>query len=204
MTTRNRPKPGFTTLHIRMHINALADHAVFVTRDCLIYGTRNAVDIALSRMVKSKVIMRLTNGVFLKINPLLKLKLPSILEVAHIKARAFGKKIFDHGAQLAHKLRLVEQGHPGPTYITDGPTSSFLYGETRIYFKGAAPRKVNLGGKEQGPLINALWYAGKRRVTGTTLPAATAHLGRVERHQLRKSPHLMPIWLSEFFCPLGP
>ncbi len=202
MTNRPRSKPGFTALHIRIYVNELADHAMFVTRDCLIYGTRNAVDITLSRMVKAGIIMRLTNGVFLKVNPILKLNLPTALEVAKAKARAFGKMIFEHGAYLAKKLSLVEEENPGPTFITDGPSSSFLYGETRIYFRAAAPRKVNLMTAKQGSLLNALWFAGRRRINWSTLPSATRYLGRIERHQLRQEMHLMPTWLSEFFSPL--
>ncbi len=203
MSNLERPNNGYTSLLVRMHIRKLADQAMFVTRDCLVYGTRNAVDLVLSRMVKARIIIRLARGVFMKMSSISKLKLPSVLEVAQAKAKAFGKRIFEHGADLAKKLGLVEEANREPSFITDGPTSSFLYGETRIHFKGAAPRKVNLIVKDQGPLINALWYAGRLRTDGTRLMNATRHLGRTERHQLRESMPVMPTWLSAFFCPLS-
>ncbi len=202
MVTTRCPQLGFTALHIRMHINKIDVHEMFATRDVLVYGTRAAVDMALSRMVKKGAIIRLTNGVFMKVCPEVKLEMPTALQVAQTKARAFGKKIFEHGASLAKRLGLPVSEHLQPTFITDGPPTSFRYGQNRIYFKTAAPRKVNLIELAQGSLINALWHTGQRRINWSNLPSATLYLGRKERHQLRDSIHFMPTWLTRFFSPL--
>ncbi len=203
MSNTGRPNLGFTALNIRIHINKMAVHQMFVTKDVLVYGTRAAVDMAMSRMVKKGAIMRLSRGVFMKICPEVKLVLPSVWEVARAKARAFGKKLFEHGADLAAKLGLPAVANAEPTYITDGPPTSFRYGEKRIYFKTAAPRKVNLAELNQGALINALWFPGQRRVNGRNLGDATRRIGREERHDLHSSMRFMPTWLSEYFCPMS-
>ncbi len=189
----------FTSARIRIHIRALSEQDIFVTRDLLGYGTRAAVDIYLSTLVKSQKIIRLARGVFVKAPSRLIYTLPTLHQVAEAKARAFNKKISLHGADVAKRLGIVAQGNTEPTYISDGCTTSFLCRGTRIHFKGAAPRKVNLLKTQQSSFIKALWHIGKARMNPKILAHASSSLGRAERRQLHESMAVMPTWMTQYF-----
>lgn len=157
----------FTSARIRIHIAALSEEDIFVTKDLLNYGTRAAVDIYLSTLVKAEKIIRLARGVFIKKPSRLNYVLPNALQVAHAKAHAFGKKIFVHGADAAKRIGIVTSGNAEPTYISNGSTTSFRFGDTRIHFKGAAPRKVNLAENKQGAFIKARGMSARNKLIQT-------------------------------------
>jgi len=90
-----------TTHRIKRHLAKLPNGSIFPTRLFLPHGYRAAVDRCLARLVTQGRIVRVTRGVFMKTIPEQNLPLPSIEEVARIKARAFGREIFVHGATAA-------------------------------------------------------------------------------------------------------
>ncbi len=190
---------GITSMRIRKHIHQLSDSDIFVSRDFLGYGTRNAVDLCLSRMVNNGIILRLARGVFVKVVDAFNQELPSVYKVAEAKCRAFGKMLFMHGKDFAHWFGLVPEGNVERTFITNGCGTSFRYRNIRICFKNAAPRKVNLTKSKDGSLISAFWHFGKALTTPQLLHAATINLRRVERSELYQSIPLMPGWLAKFF-----
>ena len=73
---------------IQRHIRMLPARQIFTTREVLIYGTRTAVDSALSRMVEREVIARLARGVFVRDDS----AEPTVAEIASAKAKAYGKE----------------------------------------------------------------------------------------------------------------
>ncbi len=179
--------------YIRRHIARLRSHELFVSRDFLPYGTRSAIDNALYLMVKTGEIVRLTSGVFMKrTHPRRK---PSALAVAQVKAEAFGKQIFQHGADSAKDLALTERGNSHPTFLTTGHSTSFRFGKTRIYLKALACRKVLLNKLKVGKAINALLHLNYRTDT-KVIALLFRNSGRFERDQLFRATKLMPGWLS--------
>ncbi len=184
----------FTAAHVKRHIARLQEGQIFTSREFLSYGTRAAIDQALYRLVKSGYIRRLARGVF--IVPQAGARSPTPLEVAAAKARAFAKHIFQHGAEAGKMLGILAEGNREITYSTNGPSSSFRYGNIVIHFKRSAPRKIACGDTAVGLVIRALWHIGKRGHTSALSRAASSGLGRTERGELRQHAGLMPQWMS--------
>ena len=80
-------------------------------------------DQALSRLVKCGILIRVTRGVFIKESSIM----PSAMEVARAKARAFGKEIARHGADLAKELGLTQVVSQVQKFAVNGRSSSFLF-----------------------------------------------------------------------------
>lgn len=155
----------WTTSYIRRHIAKLKTNELFVSRDFLVYGTRYAIDNALSMMVKTQEIVRVARGVFMK--TVYPLRLPSAFQVARVKALAFGKQIYEHGANAALEFGLNAKIHGQPTFATTGRTTSFAFGKTRIHLKALASRKVLVNKLLVGKMITALLYDNNRANTQT-------------------------------------
>ncbi len=183
------------TTFIRRHIYLLPVGQLFTTRDMLVYGTRTGVDQALSRLVKRGVILRLARGVFARQGSCM----PSVFEVAVTKARAFGKAIARHAADLAREAGLTAAAHPQSIFSVIGSSSSFLYGSIRIRLRAAAPRKIRLADRKSGQAIRALWHLGRFACTPGAIMAATQSFGRSDREEVRQSARWMPAWLSDQF-----
>ncbi|MBX9724647.1 MAG: hypothetical protein K2X81_24800 [Candidatus Obscuribacterales bacterium] len=124
---------------VREFANNIADNVMFTTSQLLEFGSRNAIDIQLCRMVQSGVIKRLAAGVFIK--PAANKLIPSACEIAKTKAERFGKII-------AQRLNLLKPDEL-VIFYTDGCRSSFRSVHGRLYFKHQAPRKL----KQNKPVL---------------------------------------------------
>ena len=180
---------------IGRHINRAPANRIFTTRDFLSYGSRRAVDQALFRMVRSGWIVRVARGVFVKQGT----KLPSVLEIASAKAKAFGKQITRHCADLASDLVLTARGTTELTFATSGCTSSFLAGDTRVQMKHIGPRKTVLGDTKAGRAIRALWHLGQAACTAYHVSTAHRSFSRTDYEEFRRSAAWMPAWMTRLF-----
>lgn len=126
----------------------------FSTAQVLSCGNRNAVDIALCRLVKKRVITRLAAGIFVVNSD--SGVLPSPGEIARAKASRFDKK-------------LVE-GRSGPQsafcYFTDGCRSSFqtIYG--RICFRHRSPSKRKSHHAHSEAVTNSQQLRPEKKIIG--------------------------------------
>ncbi len=188
-------------------ISILPAGQVFTTRECLNLGTRACVDKALQKLVKTGYILRLTGGVFVRRFGLV--KLPTMLEMAKIKAKAFGKELRIHGTDTAAEHKLTPQGNQEPTFYVDGSTSSFSYQGCRIHLKKCGRKSMRMEDSRAGLAIRALWSMGEENVD-QFLINKIAHLWQSNRDEKQKiflSKAWMPAWLGDFFPPstyLGP
>lgn len=176
--------------NIVTHIANLDPDTIFATAVFLNYGTRNAVDQALFRLVKRGALCRVARGVF---------TLPSrkteIFEVALCKANAFKKQIAMHGLDLARQMGFIADGHAVPTFVTSGATSSFFVGQQVVRFQGVSKKKMALPDNNAGNLLRALW-AIDCEIPAPALTKAISDLTQKHRLQLLNSAHLIPGWLQ--------
>jgi hypothetical protein len=105
---------------IRGHIARLDFDKILLTGDLLEYGSRASVDVALSRLVGAKVLLRVANGVFVRAGS----KIPTAEEIAKAKAERFGKTMGAYKGNLSGEVHLGGDREPY-LYATDGRTSSF-------------------------------------------------------------------------------
>ncbi len=128
-------KTSFTSPFVRRYINRLSPNTIFSTQEVLQYGTRAAIDKALSRLVKNGHIIRIARGLFRKED--YDVPLPPIIEIAKFKAQAFNKEIFTKDVNTEAISDLES------TFLTNGRSSSLRYGNTFIRLKGISPKKLD-------------------------------------------------------------
>ncbi len=193
--------------YINRFISLLPDGQVFTTRECLNLGVRASVDKALQKFVKTGFIVRLTRGVFVRSFGLT--KLPTILEIATIKAKSFGKDLRIHGQDTAAEHKLTPQGNQEHTYYVDGSTSSFWYRGRRILMKKCSRKSMRMEDSNAGLAIRALWSMRKENVDLLLINKISRlwQSSREEKQKIMLSKAWMPAWLGDFFPPgsyLGP
>jgi hypothetical protein len=142
-------------------------------------------------------LIRLARGVYLKGGATE--TVPSPLEVARVKAQAFGKILVKHGADLAREFGLVTEPAQAPTFLVNGRSSSFGFGELVINLKGTCMKKIYLGDCIAGEVVRALWHVGKKGCNSAAIAMVTRRCGRVERQLFRQSARWMPGWMSSQF-----
>ena len=179
------------------YIAALVAGRLFTTQELLHLGTRDAVDACLYRMVKAGQIIRWANGIFIRAEESDN-RIPSVLEIATVKARRFGKKIAQHGLDAAHALGLSDEGNPTPTFLACCRTTSFLFAKTtRIRLRGTVPRKLFLLDQFGDSVVKALWHLGEKVVTVELVKKLIDKLTPAQIKQVRTMRDKMPSWMSD-------
>ncbi len=116
---------------VKQLIADIGPNVLFSTRQILSRcrtKARNAVDLALRRLVEKAVIMRIAAGQFILISK--DLSLPSAVEVARAKAETFGKRIYESNEK------------DNLSFLSNGCKSSFKSVHGRISLKHIAPGKI--------------------------------------------------------------
>ena len=100
-----------TAERIDGRLKTVGEGYVFTPRDMLDLGTRPAVDQALSRLTRAKVVRRLSQGLYYypRRDSVFGLRAPSTDAIAKALARETGSTIQVIGAQAANQLGLLFQ-----------------------------------------------------------------------------------------------
>jgi hypothetical protein len=134
------------TAFIRRHINRLSERNVFKNADLDSYGSRASIDKALSKLVKKESIVRLTGGLYMKGDAAT--PRPSNLEVARLKAQAFGHQLIEEADDPTF-AGIQTPGKNEVTFYFTGNTTSFMYGDTKIILKSISPKKIRAQKKQR-------------------------------------------------------
>jgi hypothetical protein len=197
--------PQSTDSRILSTIHRRGRGSVFVPADFLGLGSREAVDVALHRLVRSGTIRRLARGVydFPKEHPVLGPLQPSAEAVARALAGRDRTRLQPAGAYAANALGLSDQVPAKAVFLTDGPSRMVTIGSTTIQLRRTTARNMAAAGRLSGLLIQALRELGKEHVT----PERRAHLKRTlpakERRELIKDIRLAPAWMHPIFRELA-
>ena len=146
------------TKSIREYLNAIPIGRPFATGSLVRFGTRAAVDQALSRLEKDQEILRVARGIYVKprLNSILGRIRPGIFEVAQAITEAEGAKLAIHGAAWALKFGLTTQVMTSSTYLTDGRDRRLHVGKALLTLRHASPLEMRLAEKPSGRAILAL------------------------------------------------
>ncbi|MCA9803633.1 MAG: hypothetical protein KC777_16790 [Cyanobacteria bacterium HKST-UBA02] len=131
---------------IRAFISTLEKDTIFTTRDLLSFGTRGAVDNAVSDLVKREEIVRIMPGVFSLPGSQRKV---SLKELAIIKAESFGREISEHTFDPPSGIPDNEVW-----FATTGSNSSFKFGSMTIKFKPTKRRGMTRGDSRLGKVAS--------------------------------------------------
>lgn len=136
---------------------------VCTPRDFLDIGSREAVDQALSRLVKSGRLRRIGRGLYDKPKTSGVLKRPASVDlnaaIAAI-ARRDGIRVMPDGMAAANQLGLTNAVPARPCYVTDGASRSVEIDGRTLQFRHASPCVMRWAGKAAAPVVQALRWLG--------------------------------------------
>ncbi len=170
------------------------------SRDLLHLGERAAVNRALSRLVRSKRLLRVCRGLYMRRiqtrfglrPPFLELALKSLSEL-------WGETIVPGLGSAANVLGLTTQNPIRSIYLTSGPDRILHFGAHRVEFKHAPAWQLAAPRRTAGMVIRAVAGLGRNEVE-VTLDAALPKLSSEELTELASFCDALPDWISE---PLG-
>ena len=132
-------------------------------KDFVDLGSREAVDQALSRLVKSGHLRRVGHGLYdrPRFSSLLNSPAPADIDVAVAAvARRDGVRIMPDGLVSANQLGITNAVPAKPSYITDGPSRVLKVDGRTIHFRHASPRVMKWSGRPSAPVVQALRWLG--------------------------------------------
>ena len=113
----------WTSAFILAHFMRFAENTLITRRDLLNYGTQDAVDSALRRMIRRDIIIRVAWGVYVR--PLRGQPIPPPEDIAAVKIAAFHRTQLSAGRDVAREHGLSQAGEPEVVFEVDGASSSF-------------------------------------------------------------------------------
>ncbi|HEX2901256.1 MAG TPA: DUF6088 family protein [Bacteroidia bacterium] len=141
--------------------------AIVFPSDLKSLGNPDAVKMALCRLAKEKVIVRLAQGIYLypKIDPELGVLSASIESIAEAIARRDRARILPTGDFAMNRLGFSTQVPMNFVFLTDGSPRSVQIGRSTIKFKRSSPKHLTLKGKISSLVILGLESLGSQNVT---------------------------------------
>ena len=136
---------------------------VSTPKDFVDLGSREAVDQALTRLVKVGHLRRVGHGLYdrPRFSSLLNRPAPADIEVAVAAlARRDGVRIMPDGLLSANQLGITNAVPAKACYITDGPTRALEIDGRTIHFKHVSPRVMKWTGRPSAPVVRALRWLG--------------------------------------------
>jgi hypothetical protein len=179
--------------------------SVYVPRDFFDFGSREAVDLTLHRLVQKGVIRRLARGVydFPKRHPSLGLLSPSPEAIAAALAGRDRTRVQPAGAYAANVLGLSEQVPAKAVFLTDGPSRAVKIGSMTIQLRQTTPRNMAAAGRLSGLVIQAFRELGKEHITPARIKQLKRTLPADKRRELLKDIALAPDWMHPHFRELA-
>ncbi len=171
------------------------------SNDFLDLGSRGAVDLSLSRLVKKGILRRLDRGVYVypEKNRLLGELSPRPEEVAKALARRGAQKLLPSGAFAANLLGLTEQVPAKIEYLTDGPSRTAIIRNLPVVLKQSTPARLATAGRVSGTVAQALRFLRKDQVDDSVIARLRERLSADDKRQLIRDIPLVPAWVGVVF-----
>ena len=171
---------------------------VFTAGDFKRFGTRGAIDQALSRLTKAGKIRRIAWGVYdlpqrhPRIGPLS----PSPEAVAKAVARRTRSRLQPTGPAAANRLGLSTQVPARTVYWTDGPSRRVKVGRLPVELRHTSGPRMLFPGTTAGLVIVALHYLGRGGVTQEMVRSLSEGLSEKDKMNLELARPLLRGWLG--------
>ena len=168
-------------------------------------GSREAVGIALHRLVKDGQLRRLSRGIYdlPRTDPLLGELSPTIEAVTAAITRRDQITLQPTGAYALNLLGLSEQVPAKVVFLTEGQSRKLTIGPMTIELRQTTPRNMATAGRLSGLLIQAFRALGKEHVTEARIAKLKKTIPQAERHKLLKDLALAPAWMHTIFRELA-
>lgn len=171
---------------------------VFTPADFLDLGSRQAVDLAIHRLVKKGILRRIAHGLYdyPLVDPDIGSLAPSIDAVVTALQGRDHFLILASGGYSANQLGLSEHIPMKVVFYTDGPERDIVLGKRKIMFKHTTPRVMATANRISGHVIQALRHLGKEHITEDIIVKLRKRLSRAEKQQLLQDIRYAPAWVG--------
>ena len=171
---------------------------VCTPKDFLDLGSREAVDQALSRLVKAGRLRRVGHGLYdmPRISNVLNRPAPVDLDaVIAALARRDGVRIMPDGLVAANQLGLTNAVPAKVSYVTDGYSRTLKIGGRTVRFRHAGPSVMRWAGRPAAPVVQALRWLGPRvAADGEIVSTLSRHLPDDVKLDLLHNSRDLPGW----------
>ncbi len=187
-----------TTFKVKQFIQKTPRGKPFTSTTLLKYGSRAAVDQALSRSTSSGKVVRLTRGVYVRPeeNRFVGQVLPEPFKIAETIANKTNEIIQVSGAEAARQFGLSTQVPAQPVFLTTGRSRRFKIGSLEVTLKHVSKKKIPMPESKVGLAIVALWYLGEQQMTVQTISNIKKKLTPQEFEKFKSSREQMPAWMG--------
>ena len=161
------------------------------------WGSRAAVDQALSRLARGGQLMRICQGVYMRpVETPFGLRAPSLDKVIAGLADLWDETIVPSGASAANVLGLTTQVPVQSVYLTSGPSRRLQLGAHTVHLRHAPRWQLAAPDSEAGIVIRALAWLGPEEVA-YGLKRIVPKLSCEEFDKLARIRPIMPGWMAE-------
>jgi len=166
--------------------------------DFLDLGSRQAIDLALHRLVKKGTLRRLARGVYdyPRIDPVLGQLSPTIDAIITALKGRDKIKLQPSGGYAANLLGLSEQVPMKVVFLTDGPERKITIGKQVIILKHTTQRAMATAGRVSGLVIQALRHIGQKHVDATITARLRENLSTEDKKILLHDIRYAPAWIA--------
>ena len=171
---------------------------VCTPKDFLDLGSREAVDQALSRLVKVGQLRRVGHGLYdmPRFSNILKRPAPVDLDAAIAAlARRDGVRIMPDGLVAANQLGLTNAVPAKVSFVTDGHSRTVKIDGRTVQFRHAGPNVMQWAGRPAAPVVQALrWLGPAAAADAEVLSTLSRHLPDDVKRDLLQNSRDLPGW----------
>ena len=171
---------------------------VCMPKDFLDFGSRAAVDQALSRLVKADQLRRVGCGLYdmPRMSGVLKRHAPVDMDAAIAAlARRDSVRIMPDGLVAANQLGLTNAVPAKTCYVTDGATRTVKIDGRTVRFRHAGPSVMQWAGKSAASVVQALrWLGPHAAADAQVVSTLRRHLPDAVKRDLSKNSRDLPGW----------
>lgn len=172
---------------------------VFTPKDFLDFGSRAAIDQALSRLARAGVIRRLDRGLYdyPKQHAVLGTLSPDVDRIADAVSAKTGESVFPSGAMAANYMGLSTQVPAKPSYLTNGASKVRKIAGRTLTFKHARVPILDQVPAQVNYTLQALAYLGRDNVDADVIKRCAKRLDGRDLKALNASRAVVPGWMAD-------
>ena len=174
--------------------------AVVTPKDFLDLAGRDAVDQALSRLVRQGALQRIGHGLYHvpRTNKRLGIAVPPDPDVvAQAIGRRTGSRVALSPAAIANRLGLSTQVPAKPVYLTDGRSRSVRVGNQTIRLKHVAAKQLSDTDDATGLVFQAIIAVGESSLDHKAIEAFRRRLSLAQRKHLLCKARYADAWVAD-------
>ena len=189
-----------TKTQILARVRSKGTGAVSTPKDFLDLAGRDAVDQALTRLVRQGVLQRIGRGLYHlpRTNNRLGVTIPPDPDVvAQAIGRQTGSRVISSPAAIANRLGLSTQVPAKPVYLTDGRSRMVRVGNQTFKLKHVAAKRFSDKDDASGLAIQAIVAFGRASLDDRAIGILRRQLSPAQRQDLLYEARYADAWVAD-------